>query len=128
MFGERLADGTMMEGHRPYFFVNNLPAGTYTLLYSTYERVSLDDWLSGDDGDFEPGAATGTFEMWGPEGSICLSDDAACIEEQASTNIPPTEEIPATGSTSTTTLWMGLMALVIGGGLVTVTRRSVRRV
>lgn len=121
MGAERLANGSLMEGHRPYFFVNNLPAGTYTLFYTTYDSYSLEQWLSGDDGDFEPGPATGTFEMWGPEDSICDSSDTACIEEQANAN-----ELPATGSTPSTTLWLGMMALLVGGGLVIATRRSAR--
>lgn len=122
MFGERLADGSIMEGHRPYFYVNNLPAGTYTLFYTTYDDITYDEWVSGDGGDFEPGPATGTFEMWGPDASICDSSDTDCVEEQANAN-----ELPATGSTPSTTLWLGMMALVVGGGLVIATRRSARR-
>lgn len=122
---ELTGDGVFMEGHRPYFTAR-LEPGTYTLLYTTYEPISLADWLSGSPRDFAPGAASGTFEMWGPADSICLSSDTSCVEEQANANNPG--EIPATGSSSTTTLWVGVMALLLGGGLVTASRRSTRRV
>ena len=128
-FYERTGSGVLMEGHRPYFWAT-LEPGTYTLLYTTYEPISLENWLSGNDGEYEIGAATGTFEMWGPADSICLSDDTACVEEQANAANPSTTvpvEIPSTGSSSGTSLWVALMAVLVGGGLVVASRRSVRR-
>ena len=120
--------GVFMDGHRPYFSAR-LEPGTYTLLYTTYEPISLANWLSGNEGEYAVGAATGTFEMWGPADSICLSSDTACVEEQAAANNPTTvpAEIPATGSSSGTSLWVALMAVVLGAGLVMASRRSVRR-
>lgn len=127
-FMERTGAGDLMEGHRPYFSAR-LEPGTYTLLYTTYEPISLANWLSGNEGEYAVGAATGTFEMWGPADSICLSSDTACVEEQAAANNPTTvpAEIPATGSSSGTSLWVALMAVVVGAGLVMASRRSVRR-
>ena len=122
--GELTGSGVFMEGHRPYFTAR-LEPGTYTLVFTMYDAVSAAKWASGDGGAWEPGRVTGTFEMWGPADSICLSDDAACVEEQANANNPI--EIPSTGSSSVTTLWVGLMAVLVGGGLVIVSRRSVRR-
>lgn len=122
--GELTGSGVFMEGHRPYFTAR-LEPGTYTLVFTMYDAVSAAKWASGDGGAWEPGRVSGTFEMWGPADSICLSDDAACVEEQANANNPI--EIPSTGSSSVTTLWVGLMAVLVGGGLVIASRRSVRR-
>ena len=121
---EVTGSGVFMEGHRPYFTAR-LEPGTYTLVFTMYDAVSAAKWASGDGGAWEPGRVSGTFEMWGPADSICLSADAACVEEQANANNPI--EIPSTGSSSVTTLWVGLMAVLVGGGLVIFSRRSVRR-
>lgn len=126
---ERLSDGTFMEGHRPYLTVDLAP-GKYTLMYTVHEAISAEDWMTGGDGWFTPGPASGTIEMWGPADSICLSDDTACVEEQANAANPSTTvpvEIPSTGSSSGTPLWVALMAVLVGGGLVVASRRSVRR-
>lgn len=68
--GELLPGGVLMEGHQPYFAVE-LEPGNYTLVLTTYINVTADEWNEEGPGDV-------TFEMWGPECGLDISDDPAC--------------------------------------------------
>ncbi len=111
---ENMDDGSLMEGHRPYFTAD-LEPGVYTLVLTTWHAVTYEMWTSGD-----TSAATATFEMWGPADSMCLSSDSACVESQ-------NPALPATGSSTRTSALLATMALLVGGGLVLGGRRRVRQ-
>lgn len=70
LMGERLPDGSIMDGHQPYFVVELQP-GDYELVLTTYLELSAEFWA-----DQGYGPATTTFEMWGPIDSLCLREDA----------------------------------------------------
>ena len=68
--GEQLPGGVLMEGHQPYFTAA-LEPGRYTLVLTTYFTVTSGEWAQQGPGDV-------TFEMWGPECGLDISDDPAC--------------------------------------------------
>jgi hypothetical protein len=82
--GERIADQSIVEGHLPYFTATLQP-GRYTLLLTTWDEIDAASWLTD-----ALGPESVTFEMWGPEGSLCLDSDAACIAARTEVDPSPT--------------------------------------
>ena len=111
---EDLSGGRIMDGVFPYFTADLQP-GTYTLVLLTYTNVSADEWVAGDSNGmtFTPGAESVTFEMWGPQGSVCTT---AC------TPIILPDVLPPTGADSTSALFAAA-AVMFGGALVIGARR-----
>lgn len=72
---EYLADGTIIEGHQPFFSAAFTP-GQYTLVLMTWEDMSTSDFATGfsqwEDDSFAIGDKTDTFQLWGPVGGLAL--------------------------------------------------------
>lgn len=77
---EYLADGTIIDGHQPWFSAALAP-GTYTLVLMTWEDLSAENLADGyapySDEDFVSGPKSTTFELWGPEGGLALGHQLA---------------------------------------------------
>jgi hypothetical protein len=114
---EYLADGTVIEGHQPYFSATLTP-GTYTLVLLTWEDLGTTDFAAGygpwENANFAIGAKVTRFQLWGPAGALALGSAAAGL---ANTGVDA--RIGVVG------------AALIGGGLllggVSVARRRRRR-
>lgn len=69
------ADGSIIEGHVPYFSAALTP-GQYTLVLMTWEDLSSENFDAGyapwRDRDFQLGTKSTTFELWGPAGGLAL--------------------------------------------------------
>jgi hypothetical protein len=72
---EFLTDGTVIEGHQPYFTAALTP-GTYTLVLLTWEDLGTTDFATGygpfQDANFDIGAKNTRFQLWGPSGALVL--------------------------------------------------------
>lgn len=73
LMGERLPDGSIMDGHQPYF-VAQLQPGDYELVLTTFSPISSLDWVGQNFGPVST-----KFEMWGPSDSLCERGDSACV-------------------------------------------------
>lgn len=107
--------GDFIEGHMPYFGVE-LEPGTYTMVFTTWEAISADEWAAGEanqldvdyfEYEWEPTDSTIHFEVWGPEDGITLG-------------------LADTGVEPALALWSGL-ALAGTGVAITVARRRANR-
>jgi len=110
---EYRGDGTIIEGHVPYFSASFAP-GQYTLVLMTWEDLGSSDFDNGfapfGELDFAVGTKTTTFELWGPDGGIALGHVA----------------LAATGAQTgaeTGYGFVGLAAAGLGIALVMVARR-----
>ncbi|MFM2411798.1 MAG: hypothetical protein RLZZ587_131 [Actinomycetota bacterium] len=107
--------GNLVEGHFSYF-AENLTPGEYTLVFTTWEVITVSEWESGvastDNSDYEwtPGVGTVFFDIWGPTGGLTLGHNLA-----------------ATGVDPSFGLWAGL-GLAATGVAITVARRRSQRV
>lgn len=97
--------------------------GTYTVVYTGYQELSAEDWANGDDGFglFEPGEATSTFELWGPENGGFAGDDSS-----EASNSGDDGDLASTGVEPAFALWTGL-GLAGTGVAITVGRRRAQR-
>lgn len=125
---EYLSDGTIIDGHQP-FFSADLEAGEYTLVMMTYEEMSLEQLSSG--ADFPAGTKTDTFQLWGPLGGLALGHDLPVVTDPEPEPEPEIEPaagptLPDTGSDQTPSVKVllgGLLLLSAGATLVLVRRR-----
>ncbi len=82
---EYLSDGTIIDGHQPWFSANLAP-GTYTLVLMTWEDLSAENLADGyapyNEEDFVSGPKSTTFELWGPEGGLALGHQLAATGTQ----------------------------------------------
>lgn len=106
---EYLADGTIIEGHQPWFSAPLSP-GNYTLVLMTWEDLSDENLADGfapySEEDFVVGPKTTTFELWGPEGGLALG-----------------HQLAATGLDVTPIAATGALVLLGGLGVLLVARR-----
>jgi LPXTG-motif cell wall-anchored protein len=106
---EFLSDGTIIDGHQPWFTAALAP-GNYTLVLMTWEDLSDEDLANGfapyNEEDFVVGPKSTTFELWGPEGSLQLG-----------------HQLAATGVDVTPIAATGALVLLGGLGVVLVARR-----
>lgn len=110
---EGLSGGRVMEGHLPYFSADLQP-GSYTLVLALWETLSAADWAAGTgsyEGDYTPGPASVTFELWGPVDGLCVG----------SCDTAPTT-LPVTGTGSNMPLLAGV-AVALGGLCTVIGRR-----
>ena len=121
---EELSDGSLMEGHQPYFSAR-LEPGQYTLVLTTWEKISSSEWVAGtgDYGTWATGIGTSTFQLWGPANSMCIGHDPACAPGGASTTSTTSNTLPPTGGRAANN--MVLPTLILAGGLALLT--AVRR-
>lgn len=106
---EYLADGTIIDGHQPWFTAPLSP-GTYTLVLMTWEDLSADDLADGyspyEEENFVSGPKSTTFELWGPVGGLQLG-----------------HQLAATGTDVTPIAATGALVLLGGLGVFLVARR-----
>ena len=106
---EYLSDGTIIDGHQPWFSAALAP-GNYTLVLMTWEDLSAEDLADGyapySEEDFVVGPKSTTFELWGPEGGLALG-----------------HQLAATGVDVTPIAATGALVLLSGLGVFLVARR-----
>lgn len=109
---EYLTDGTIIDGHQPWFSAPLAP-GSYTLVLMTWEDLSSEDFAEGyapySEEEFVVGPKSTTFQLWGPTGGLTLGHDAPALA--------------ATGMDATPVAVVGVLALLAGLGALTVVRR-----
>lgn len=109
---EYLSDGTIIEGHQPWFSAALAP-GNYTLVLMTWEDLSDEDLADGfapySELNFAIGAKTTTFELWGPEGGLALGHAAPALA--------------ATGVDATPIAAAGALVLLAGFAAIGAARR-----
>ncbi|MGX5682721.1 hypothetical protein [Schumannella luteola] len=109
---EYLSDGTIIEGHQPWFSAALAP-GDYTLVLMTWEDLSDENLADGfapySELNFAVGAKTTTFELWGPEGGLALGHE-----------VP---KLAATGLDATPLVVAGAVALFLGAAALGSARR-----
>ena len=114
-------DGTIIEGHQPYFTASFTP-GNYTLVLLTYEDLSASDMAAGYSPywveNFAPGPMSTTFELWGPAGGLAL---AAAPTTAAAPTLPPTGSDADLGVSGVVLLFAGVVLVALSR------RRPVRR-
>ncbi len=105
-------DGTAIEGHFPVFTAD-LAVGDYSMLVTTFDNLSAEEWANGQHGEYvwEAGVGTIEYEVWGNPVGIEAVDEFAL----ASTGVDPSFG-----------LWSGL-ALAGTGVAITVARRRAQR-
>jgi hypothetical protein len=128
---EVLDDGTIIEGHLPYFAVDLAP-GEYTLVLMTYSELGVDEFragshhtYAGEDGPGDPetdeyrsfaiGAKSVAFQLWGPEDGLEIGHAA---------DAAPT--LAATGATPIAGL-ISALGLSLAGAVLVVSRMRARR-
>ncbi len=102
---EVLDDGTIIEGHLPYF-VADLTPGEYTLVLMTYDELGVDEFTAGmqhtyaDEDEpgypetdtyrsFAIGAKSVSFQVWGPDGGLQIGHAEAAAPTLAATGATP---------------------------------------
>ncbi len=117
---EYLADGTIIEGHQPWFSAVLAP-GNYTLVLMTWEDLSDENLADGfapySETDFVVGPKTTTFQLWGPTGGLDIDDDPG---------VDPGTEAPklaATGIDATPIAAVGALVLLAGLAALGAARR-----
>jgi hypothetical protein len=102
--------GDFIEGHYSYFSAT-LEPGEYTLVFTTWDDVSADDWAAGD-----PNSGRIYFDAWGPSNGLVLTDGpSASSGNLADTGVEPTF-----------TLWSALTLVSAGAVLMAARRRRER--
>lgn len=102
---EYLTDGSIIDGHQPYFTASFTP-GQYTLVLMTYNDLSAADFAAGVDqyenDTFAIGTKTTSFQIWGPAGSLALGRVGAA------------PGLAATGTGDLSFVWIGIAGLLAG--------------
>lgn len=116
---ELLSDGSILEGHQPYFSTTLTP-GNYTLVLATWEDLSTDNLAAGygpwEDDNFTIGTKSTRFQLWGPLGSLSLSP---------AVSTPPAAALAATGTDTEPAVLGG--TLLLGGLVISVAGLLMRR-
>ena len=86
---EQLSGGRLMEGHQPRFAAT-LEPGIYTVVLMLYDEVEDPEWW------LERGPGSVTFEMWGPEGGLCVASDPTCQPDPGPAPAPAPAPDPVT--------------------------------
>ncbi len=114
---EYLSDGTIIDGHQPWFSAELAP-GAYTLVLMTWEDLSAENLAAGyapySELSFAVGPKTTTFELWGPEGGLTTGSE---------TPEPEGPALAATGVDVTPIAAGGALALLAGLLVVGAARR-----
>jgi hypothetical protein len=101
-----LPDGSIVEGHFPAFSADLTP-GHYTLVLTTWDNISVNDWDNGignpavDLADWTPRPQTATFQLWGPAGALEVDAvpviTSAAPDASLTTGTPYTTTVTASG-------------------------------
>lgn len=112
--------GREISGSWP-IMTGDFEAGTYTILYTGYWPMTLDDWANGDDGYgyWDPAPASASLELWGPENGGFAGVDSSVDSNTA-------DDLASTGVNASFGIWAGL-GLLVTGVAITVTRRREQR-
>ncbi len=122
---EYLADGTIIEGHQPWFSAA-LEPGDYTLVLMTWEDLSDENLADGfapySETDFVVGPKSTTFQLWGPTGGLDIGDDDPEVDPEVE---PGTEapKLAATGIDATPIAAAAALVLLAGLAALGASRR-----
>lgn len=118
------SSGHLLSTNWPYIDYMSLDAGTYTVVYLTYNPMTSDDWAIGDDGYATWDTATtfsSTFELWGPANGGYIGDGSS-----EDSNTADDTNLASTGVNASFGIWAGLGLLVTGAAITVVRRRAQR--
>ncbi len=118
---EYLSDGTIIDGHQPWFSAELAP-GTYTLVLMTWEDLSAENLAAGyapySELSFAVGPKTTTFELWGPEGGLTTEP-----EPEGPAPSPEPQVLAKTGVDVTPIAAGGALVLLAGVVILGAARR-----
>lgn len=113
------AQGDYVEGHMPYFEAN-LDPGDYTLVFTTWDSFSADEWNAGEGAEDEwtAGPATIYFDAWGPAGGLDLTDGPS-----GSGGSGGPDSLASTGVEPAFALWTAVFMIGSGAAIMVARRR-----